>query len=315
MRSLVRRLARPVAGLLILALVLVGVDAAVVADALRAANLPLVVVGVLGLTATHLVPAAAWRSILHTTAHVRLGWRAAVRLYYAAQALGGVTPANLGGDVHRAAALRRSGHDWSAAVTPLVIQRAASYLALSVLAMVALALLAARTPLAGPIVLGGLGVAVAIALAAWTVVLPPSPLRAIRDHFIGPVDLQPGALVEAGALGFGLGLAFHAAAVLLTTVLVLAVEPAVPIIPVLAALVVARLALAVPLTPSGLGLQEGAAAALFAALGLAPSAALAGMLLARLSLLLTTIIGAVLLQHREEMADPRTGSADPSVAR
>ncbi len=57
----------------------------------------------------------------------------------------------------------------------------------------------------------------------------------------------------------------------------------------------ARLSLAVPITPSGLGVQEGVLAALFASIGLAPETAVAGLLLGRLALVLTTGIGVLLL--------------------
>jgi len=109
--------------------------------------------------------------------------------------------------------------------------------------------------------------------------------------------------------------AFHGVAIGLTGLLVVAVEPSAPIGPVIAALAVARLALAVPITPSGLGVQEGAAAGLFAAFGLAPGVALAAMLLARLSLMLTTLIGVVLLQRREELPSAGHAAAKASAWR
>ncbi len=69
-----------------------------------------------------------------------------------------------------------------------------------------------------------------------------------------------------------------------------------------------RLSLAVPITPSGLGVQEGAAAVLFGSIGLAPGVALAALLLARLSLVLTTLIGVALLERRDVVVPPRTAS-------
>ena len=97
---------------------------------------------------------------------------------------------------------------------------------------------------------------------------------------------------------------FHAAAIGFTGLLVLAVDPTVPILPVLAAVAVARLALAVPITPSGLGVQEGILAVLFTALGIASGVALAGMLLARLALVLTTVIGVVALIRSRRSSQP-----------
>ena len=131
-------------GVIVLLIVLVGVDPAAVGSALMNADVTLVLVGVIGLTAVHLVPAAGWRAIHGRTSGRWLPWRRTIPLFYAAQAIGGVTPANLGGDVHRAAALRRSGQQWDAAVAPLLVQRATSYLALSAIAIAAAAFLAVR---------------------------------------------------------------------------------------------------------------------------------------------------------------------------
>jgi uncharacterized membrane protein YbhN (UPF0104 family) len=233
---------------------------------------------------------------------VWLGWRTALGMYYAAQAIGGITPANIGGDVHRAATLRGSGHGWSVAVAPLIVQRATSYLALSGLSVLALAVLATGAQVAGTIVVIGGVFAVAVGLAAWLLLAPPRPLRGAHARLvrlIGGTGEPDGGRVNrlgvATAIGLLTGLGFHAISIGLTWLLVMAIDPAVPNVPVLAALTVARLSLAVPITPSGLGIQEGALAFLFAGLGLAPDVALAAMLLARLSLLLTTGVGVTLL--------------------
>jgi glycosyltransferase 2 family protein len=294
-------------GIVVLLVVLASVDPSAVRASLVDADLRLVLAGVIGLTAVHLVPAAGWRAIHGRTTGRWLSWRGTVGLSYAAQAIGGVTPANLGGDVHRATALRRSGQDWGAAVAPLLVQRATSYLALSALAIAACAILAVRAPMAGGLSIAGAAVAIGIAGAAWLLVAPPSPLRGPRDRLLGGTPVPLHGVHGAAAIGFGTGLAFHVAAIGLTGVLVLAVDPNVPLLPVLAALAVARLALAVPITPSGLGVQEGALAMLFTALGLAAGIALAAMLLARLALLLTTVIGVALLVRSRHGAD-----VDPS---
>ena len=61
-----------------------------------------------------------------------------------------MTPANLGGDLYRAASLRADGHGWRAAVLPIVVQRATSYAALGALSLGAVAVLAA-TGVEGPV--------------------------------------------------------------------------------------------------------------------------------------------------------------------
>ena len=50
--------------------------------------------------------------------------------------------------------------------------------------------------------------------------------------------------------------------------------------------------MAVPLTPSGIGVHEAVLAGLFVAIGLPPGAALAALLLARGALVITTLLGA-----------------------
>lgn len=64
---------------------------------------------------------------------------------------------------------------------------------------------------------------------------------------------------------------------------------------VLAAITIARLSLAVPILPSGLGANEAILALLFAGLSLSPQTALAALLLGRVALVLTTALGTVLL--------------------
>jgi uncharacterized membrane protein YbhN (UPF0104 family) len=101
--------------------------------------------------------------------------------------------------------------------------------------------------------------------------------------------------IRSVVTGTGLGLAFHGVSVLLTALLIAAVDPSAVGMPVVAAIVVARLSLAIPILPSGLGANEAILALLFTGLGLSPQAAIAGLLLGRVALLLTTLVGASLL--------------------
>lgn len=320
------RFGRWVAGVVILAVVVASLNPAAVADRLARAEPALVLVGVVGLVAIHVVPAAGWRAILDVTAGVQLPWRSALGIYYGAQAIGGVTPANVGGDVHRALALWRAGHGWAVAVGPVIVQRATSYLALSALSLLGLTLLATRGALAGPIVAGGLAFAALVAVVAWLLLAPPRSFSAGRAWLARRLGAaRPPSSVErierlgiAAAIGIAQGFAFHAGAIGLTWLLVLAVDPGLaaaspgPTTPaILAALAVARLSMAVPISPSGLGVQEGVAAALFAAIGLAPESALAAMLCARVALLLTTLIGVGLILRPQPASLARRGAQAP----
>jgi uncharacterized membrane protein YbhN (UPF0104 family) len=99
----------------------------------------------------------------------------------------------------------------------------------------------------------------------------------------------------AGAIrdGLLLGMVFHGLSLMLGLALVVAVDRSIAprSMEVLGALAVARLSLALPITPNGLGVQEGAVAALFVALGLAPDVALASLLLNRLALVTVVLLG------------------------
>jgi uncharacterized membrane protein YbhN (UPF0104 family) len=271
-----------------------------VARHLAAANPWLVLPAVAGLAAAHVVMALGWRSMLRRLGDVRLPASVAVRSYYAAQALGGVTPANLGGDLYRAAALRAGGHGWRAAVLPIVVQRATSYAALGALSLGAVAVLAAAG-VGGPILLLAAGVGCVVLALAAVLLAPDGAFDGLHRRLIRLVGgAEPprdggrflGGLRGGAAIGLATGAAFHAVSVVLTWAVLAAVDPALATPAVAAAITIARLSLAVPLSPSGIGVQEGALAALVAALGGPVDAAVAGMLLARLGLVVTTAVGA-----------------------
>jgi uncharacterized membrane protein YbhN (UPF0104 family) len=291
-------------GLVILVLVLLAVDPAEVARALATADLRLVAVGILGLTAMHAVAAAGWRWMIAQRSGLRIPWGAALRVHYAAQALGSVTPGNLGSDLHRASVVRQAGHGWSAAIEPIVVQRATSYLALSLLAGIGLVVVSAADELSRLIVLIGAGVAGLLLVLSWQLLRPMGPFRGIHAWLRRRVDgtADPNGADETTQaswpvllIGLGTGLVFHAGSVALTWVLIYAIDPQTPVWPMLGAIAIARLSLAVPLTPNGLGVQEGTLAALLTAMQLPAQPALAAMLLARLSTVLLAALGVALM--------------------
>jgi uncharacterized membrane protein YbhN (UPF0104 family) len=299
----VTRAARYAVGAALLALVCFAVNPVAILQSLAHADLRLVLVGVLGLVAMHAVMAAGWRWMITERSGVRLSLADALRAHYAAQAVGSVTPGNLGADVHRAALLRRAGHGWSAAVDPIVVQRATSYLALSLLAAAALVFLSSSSPASWAIVAIATAVAIGLVGASWLLLVPGGRFGAIRAWLLARFDrtgasasaAAPAPCVTLMAGGVASGLAFHAGSIGLTWLLVQAMDPATPLWPMLAAITVARLSLAIPISPNGLGVQEGALAALVAGLHLAPEPALAAMLVGRLSTLLLAALGVLLL--------------------
>jgi len=309
-------------GLVVLVLLGVNLNVTQIMKSLQSADPLLACAGIGGLTAMHLLGAVTWRRLCVQLAGVRLGWRAVLSWYYAAQALGGVTPANLGGDAFRVYQLRTAGHRFEASVAPVVVQRATSYLALSVLGVLALAVLASSAEVAIEIVLAALLISTLASILAALLLVPSVRLAPVRARFAGifggSAFQVPGALRGSGrqlavAVGTGvlLGLAFHAGAVLFTYLLVLSVLPTAVFVPTAAALAVARLSLSIPITPSGLGVQEAALSVLFVSLGMPPASAVAALLLSRLALLLTTVVGVIALAGQR---GPRAVGVEGSTA-
>lgn len=292
-------------GLATLGVVISLIDVTSLGARLGSANHPLAAIALGGLAAVHLIGALSWQRLTERLAGVRLAWPPAVRLYYAAQTLGALTPANLGSDAFRIAALDPKLGRRRIAV-PIVAQRVTSVAALVTLGgLGAIALpiagfawfgfaLLAVVGLLGGIFAVGLGMGPGLRLGM-------GGLGIRLSGFAQRIGLDAAVLATAAARssflrdGFGLALLFHASALILGLMLVAAVDHASVARPglVLAALAVARLSLAVPLSPSGIGIQEGVLAVIFVQLGLTPEAAVAATLMNRLALLLTAVIGSV----------------------
>jgi uncharacterized membrane protein YbhN (UPF0104 family) len=142
------------------------------------------------------------------------------------------------------------------------------------------------------------------------------------QRWIGRGGARPGE--QAGAwrltgVGLAVGLAFHGCSLLLTLVLLNALTPDVPIVGAMAALALARLAILIPVSISGLGFQEGAAALLFPAAGLPAEVGVAVSVLSRGGLLLTAATGAVCLaalarRTKRDAAIERPGTSTEMAA-
>jgi len=261
-------------------------DTGAVVARIAAANLPLALPAIAGLVAIHLIGALAWRRLLERFAGIHADWRSSVRLYYTAQAVGSVTPGNLGADLYRIAAVD-PGTSRRAAAVPILLQRVTSTAAMIVLAGV------------GILWLGDAGDA--IALLPWVVaagVVGVAAVMLLLRYRPGILATVPHGRADLTALvrdGFGLGLVFHAASIWLGWVLIAAVDPgtATHTAEVLAILAIARLSVVLPISPAGLGVQEAAVGVLFAQVGLDPGVALAAILLNRVALLVVVLLGTV----------------------
>jgi len=213
--------------------------------------------------------------------------------------LGTITPGNLGADVYRVVAVDSEAGRAQLA-QPVVVQRLTSVVALVVLGVGGG--LALPIPGLGPFLLlaAAMGAALAIVSVAavgsargngWAARL------ALRLRWSATATSGRDRLRSAIRDGIGLGLLFHGVSLILGLMLVHAVDGEATANPwlVLGALAVARLSLALPISPNGIGIQEGLLAVLFVQLGLPADAAIAAALLNRLGFLLTAAVGALLL--------------------
>lgn len=261
---------------------------------LKETNWQLAVPAIAGMAALHLIGAACWRVLVRRLTGTDLPWLEACKSYYAAQAIGGLTPGNVGGDAYRVFALTHDGGSILRASLPVLVQRITSTLVLL------------GAGVAGAVLIGlrwdwrpspGLIAAVALAVAVTAILV----WRTAGWWSRGVVALAERSALEhqrlAGGFGAGLlfGVMFHFAALGLSLVLVWSLLPGIPVLETLACLAVARLAIALPISPNGLGFQEGALAVLFPHIGLASEVALAVSLLGRVSLLLTMGTGLALI--------------------
>ena len=296
-RRLLIGAARWALGMAILVFLLLRFDFEAVALTLRHVDLRIAVPALAGLVAVHLLGATAWRELTILLAGVRLPWRTTVTQYYAAQAVGSITPANLGADAYRLAAARHPGAGWTTLLLPIVVQRVTSYVALSLVSLVGLALLpssfATRLLVLSGVVLTLVTAAVLLAVRRPHLFAGPLRLLPRRLRPVAPDTALPRrAWTAALASGIGLAFLFHATSIALVYALVVALGGSGSPWPVLAAIAVARLSILIPLSPSGLGFQEAALSVLFLQIGLPADMALATALLNRAALVATMALGA-----------------------
>jgi uncharacterized membrane protein YbhN (UPF0104 family) len=244
---------------------------------------------IVGLVVAQTVACAGWRRILHTITGLHVPWGLALPAYYESVTVGALTPANIGGDVYRASLARALGSAWSDAISLTVVHRLSSYLAAVVLGALGLTVLFPHSLGAVPFVL--FGVVVTAGMAAFVHRTGRPRLFVVLPFVRTPLTFAF-ARMQRRAFAYGTfwGLLFHGLSLLLSYVLLLSVDPAAP--PrALAALATARLAALLPVSISGIGVQEGSAALLLPLAGVPASAAIAASLLSRLALIGTMVTG------------------------
>jgi uncharacterized membrane protein YbhN (UPF0104 family) len=263
-------------GLALVAVTLALLDPGEVGAHLGGVDWALAAPAIVALVLVHGFAALTWQYLVAAVTGWRLPVGAALRAYYAGQALGGMTPGNVGADVYRARLLAREGQGLRAAMSPVLMQRLGGYGALA--AMAAAASLVVPLDVAPRVVFGGLALAAGLASGGWWAV---SRRRAGGS----------GGFLAAVLLGG----AFHGAAIMFTFALLRSVTGAGDASTLVAGLTVARAAMLLPVTPNGLGLQEIAMASALPAAGVPAEAALATAALSRLSNLVVMALGGLLL--------------------
>ncbi|MEU5208425.1 lysylphosphatidylglycerol synthase transmembrane domain-containing protein [Streptomyces sp. NPDC020742] len=266
---------RMLAGVGILAVLVGHLGSAAFLDGLRRIDAGTLLAGLgLGLLTTVF---SAWRWCLVARGlGLRLPLGPAVADYYRALFLNAALPGGVLGDVHRAVRHGRSAGDLGRGVRAVVLERAAGQLVLCVAGAVALLVRPSTVPAPARRALAAPGVALPVAGAAVLLLAVALWLRRRRGTSRGARALRA-ALAEArqGLFGPGIwpGVALSSAVVLAgyLAMFVLAARVAgvsAPLAELLPLIVLALLAMALPLNVGGWGPREGVAAWAFGAAGL-----------------------------------------------
>lgn len=276
------------------------------------ANWLVAVPGIVALIAVRGVAGWTWWLLLRRFANGKptIGAVEAVRVFYIAEALGSLTPMNVGNDLYRAHVTRSWQVGLRQALAPIVLQRLTSSIGIVVLG--GLSVLALPLPVgAGRL----LALVFAGLFAAGLVMLG---LPAARNGWglrkLGLPDITPRALAQGTLIGLALGLAFNLLGALLACVMAMALAADLPFPQLLAAILLARATILIPISVNGLGFTEGSLALLFPLVRGTPELGLGVALLQRVSWLVTIVVGAGLWMLGAGPARPETpppGSEKP----
>ncbi|OLL76525.1 3,4-dihydroxy-2-butanone 4-phosphate synthase / GTP cyclohydrolase II [Pseudonocardia sp. Ae168_Ps1] len=300
-------LLRLAAGVALLGVLVVQVGAGPVLERLRDLDartvLAAVVLGALGTACT------AWRWCLTARGlGLHLAWPGAFADCYRASFLNSVLPSGVLGDVHRAVSHGRRAGDVGGGVRAVVLERLAAQL---VLVVVAVAVLVAQPDLlraVGALVPGG-----AVWAAAAAVVVLVVAGRLLRDRLgglLGDVRALLRARTAAAVLLASAGsLACHLAVFVLAARVAGSVAGVAELLPLL---VLALLAMALPLNVGGWGPREAVAVAAFAAVGLPAAEGLATAVVYGVLALIGCVPGGLVVAWRRRTGvTPAPGSPGP----
>jgi hypothetical protein len=282
-------------GLALIAATLAFIDPAQVADQLRSVRWAIAAPAIVGLALVHMVNAFGWGLMTRLHTGLSMSPKRTALAYYASMSIGLLTPSNVGSDVYRVASVAGETGGWKRAAAPVAIQRITSFLTLGALGLAATAVIPVSPALRISVI--AMMVVLTAGLISLTVLMRSGGARGGRLYRLlpelpGGLSGQPGQRRSQLTAGIITGLVFHIVSLWLALALLTSLTSDVHVPQALAALAITRLAILLPVSISGLGFQEAAAAVVFPAIGLPAEVGVAVAMLTRIGLLITVSMGA-----------------------
>jgi uncharacterized membrane protein YbhN (UPF0104 family) len=259
------------------------------------------------------VACCAWRwRLVAASLGVRMRMRDAFAAYYRSQFLNTTLPGGVAGDVHRAVRHGRDIGDVGLGVRSVVLERVAGQAALAVIAVVVLAAfpspVRSQLPVVSVLVVAG-GLGVVLSLWAWAFVRGRSSgwVRALSREW---AQVRAGLLARRTVVGIMCAsvvvVAGHLATFLLAARTAGSTAPLRLLLPLV---VLALLAMSLPLNVAGWGPREGAAAWAFGGAGLTAAQGVATAVTYGVLVLAASLPGAAVLAVRliRQTARPAAG--------
>ena len=307
-------------GLALITATLAIIDPSQVAEQLRSVRWAIAIPAVIGLTLVHSVNAFGWGLLARLHTGLMLSPKRTLLSYYASMSIGLLTPSNVGSDVYRVASVADESGGWKRAAVPVAIQRITSFLALGLIGLAATAIIPVSPALRISVI-----AMVALMVGGLVTMMAVMSSGAARENWLLrrlprlPEELsgQPGKRRAQLVAGIVSGLAFHLVSLSLALVLLTSLGADFQPIEALAALAIARLAILLPVSISGLGFQEAAAAVVFPAIGLPAEVGVAVSMLTRIGLILTVATGVACMAspaRKAPAAAVATDSSEPAKA-
>jgi hypothetical protein len=305
--------------IIVLLVVLRGVDGADLGALLGSFEPLYFAVAVLVAALANGLGALGWKSLLDAL-DVRLPHKEVGRLYVIGLFFALFTPGGVAGDVVRTYELQRRGSRGVEGFTSILVARVLSVATLAVLGAVsAMAILPELV--SSQVTVGVLGVSVLMlgallmsgrSLKPMAERLPWRRLARVAGEFLESVEVlrrHPRALVAASLLY----ILHHLLIVTAIFFAALALDIDVSFRWVLALVPIARVLVLLPLSISGLGIQEAAFVVLFKQVGLEPAAAFSLSLLSQVALIAVPLAGGAIFLLRGRSAAVRNATSEDSA--